>query len=237
MTLLKDLIDIPIATGADDFVVKLTDARMRAASTLKDYVPTAAVVVRMNDALGRIDEAFRQQKSLATYLHGSFGSGKSHFMAVLTLLLEGAPDAFAKPALGPVIAKNPWLGTRKILVLGFHMLAARSIEERVLGDYLKQVRVKHPNAPTAAVYQSDVLFNMARERRVEIGDAAFFAQLGGGGDDGWGDIGGAWDAARFDRALEADESDSDRLALISTLLDRVPAFRPLAEAFLNNGNQ
>jgi hypothetical protein len=237
MTLLKDLIDIPIATGADDFVVKLTDARARAASTLRDYVPTAAVVVRMNDALGRIDDAFKQRKSLATYLHGSFGSGKSHFMAVLTLLLEGAPDAFAKPALGPVVAKNPWLGTRKVLVLGFHMLAARSIEERVLGDYLKQVRVKHPNAPTAAVYQSDVLFDMARERRSEIGDAAFFAQLGGSGNDGWGDIGGAWDATRFDRALEADESDSDRLALISTLLDRVPAFRPLAEAFSNNGNQ
>jgi len=237
MTLLKDLIDIPIATGADDFVVKLTDARARAASTLRDYVPTPAVVARMNDALGRIDEAFKQRKSLATYLHGSFGSGKSHFMAVLTLLLEGAPDAFAKPALGPVVAKNPWLGTRKILVLGFHMLAARSIEERVLGDYLKQVRVQHPHAPTAAVYQSDVLFNMARERRVEIGDAAFFAQLGGSGNDGWGEIGGAWDAARFDRALEADESDSDRLALISTLLDRVAVFRHLAEAFSNSGTQ
>jgi hypothetical protein len=237
MTLLKDLIDIPTATGADDFVVKLTDARMRAASTLKDYVPTAAVVVRMNDALGRIDEAFRQQKSLATYLHGSFGSGKSHFMAVLTLLLEGAPDAFAKPALGPVVAKNPWLGTRKVLVLGFHMLAARSIEERVLGDYIRQVRERHPNAPTAAVYQSDVLFNMAREQRSAIGDAAFFAQLGGGADDGWGDIGGAWDAARFDRALEADESDPDRVALIPTLLDRVPMFRHLAETFTNSGNQ
>ena len=113
MTLLKDLIDIPIATGADDFVVKLTDARARATSTLRDYVPTPAVVARMNDALGRIDEAFKQRKSLATYLHGSFGSGKSHFMAVLTLLLEGAPDAWTgdreEPVAGHSQNTSPWL--------------------------------------------------------------------------------------------------------------------------------
>jgi hypothetical protein len=237
MTLLKDLIDIPTTSGADDFVVKLTDARARAAATLGDYVPTPAVVAKLNDALGRVDEAFRGRKSLATYLHGSFGSGKSHFMAVLTLLLEGAPEAFAKPALAPVVARNPWLGGRKVLVLGFHMLGARSIEERVLGDYLKQVRVKHPDAPTAPVYQSGALFDSATALRQQLGDVAFFAQLGGGDDDGWGDIGGAWDAARFDRAVEADESDPDRLALISTLLDKVPMFQAMREAFANSGNQ
>jgi hypothetical protein len=237
MTLLKDLIDIPTATGAEDFVVKLTDARARAAATLSDYVPTPAVVSRLNDALGRINEAFRQRKSLATYLHGSFGSGKSHFMAVLTLLLEGAPEAFAKPALGPVAAANPWLGSRKVLVLGFHMLGARSIEERVLGGYLQQVRSKHADAPTAAVYQSGALFESAVALRGQIGDAAFFAQLGGAADDGWGDLGGAWDASRFDRAIATDESDPERLSLISTLLDKVPMFRPMAEAFANTGNQ
>ena len=237
MTLLKDLIDIPTTTGADDFVVKLTDARTRAAATLADYVPTPAVVGRLNDALGRIDEAFRQRRSLATYLHGSFGSGKSHFMAVMTLLLEGAPEAFAKQALGPVVARNPWLGTRKVLVLTFHMLGARSIEERVLGGYLQQVRAKHPDAPTAPIFQSGALFDSANALRSQIGDAAFFAQLGGSADDGWGDLGGAWDAARFDRAIAADEADPERLTLISTLLDKVPMFRPMAEAFANNGNQ
>lgn len=237
MTLLKDLIDIPTATGAEDFVVKLTDARARAASTLGDYVPTPAVIGRLNDALGRVDEAFRQRKSLATYLHGSFGSGKSHFMAVLTLLLEGRPEALTKPSLAPVVARNTWLGTRKVLVLGFHMLGARSIEERVLGGYLQQVRAKHADAPTAPIYQSGALFDSASALRMQLGDPAFFAQLGGAVDDGWGDLGGAWDAARFDRAIAADESDPERLSLISTLLDKVPMFRPMAEAFANNGNQ
>jgi len=136
-----------------------------------------------------------------------------------------------------VVAKNAWLGTRKVLVLGFHMLGARSIEDRVLGGYIQQVRVKHPEAPTAAVFQSDTLFASASAFRQQIGDAAFFAQLGGGSDDGWGDLGGAWDAARFDRAVAADESDPERLSLSSTLLDKVPTFRPMAEAFANSGTQ
>jgi len=179
MTLLKDLINIPVATGAEDFVVKLTDARNRAAATLADYVPTKTVIARLNDALGRVDEALRQGKSLATYLHGSFGSGKSHFMAVLTLLLEGAPEAVSKTSLAPVVAQNQWIGKRKVLVLGYHMLGARSIEDRVLGGYMQQVRAKHADAPTAPVYQSGALFSSANALRAQIGDAAFFAQLGG----------------------------------------------------------
>ena len=51
MTLLKDLIEIPEHSSADDFVVKLTDARTRVVSTLNEYVPTRAVVERMNTAL------------------------------------------------------------------------------------------------------------------------------------------------------------------------------------------
>jgi predicted ATPase len=31
----------------------------------------------------------RARQSVGTYLHGSFGSGKSHFMAVLSLILGG----------------------------------------------------------------------------------------------------------------------------------------------------
>jgi hypothetical protein len=235
MTLLKDLIDIPTTTGADDFVVKLTDARTRAAQTLAEYVPTEAVVAKMNEALGRIDEACRMGKSLATYLHGSFGSGKSHFMAVMSLLLEGAPEALAKTDLAPVIAKNPWLGKRKVLVLGFHMLAARSIEDRVLGGYLAQVREKRPDTPAVPLFRSEKVFEMARAHREQLGDEKFFAQFRDAGS-GWGEFGGDWDAARFDRALAADENDPERRSLLAALLE-TPSMRPLAELFSQGGEE
>ena len=41
--------------------------------------------------------------SKAAYLHGSFGSGKSHFMAVLHLILQGNPAARGIAELAPVI--------------------------------------------------------------------------------------------------------------------------------------
>lgn len=239
MPLLADLIDIPESVQRDDFVLKLTAgvADEAAAKTLGSYVVTPELAEKFDEALGFVRAALETGTSKSAFLHGSFGSGKSHFMAVMTLLLEGAPEAFAKQALGPVVARNPWLGTRKVLVLTFHMLGARSIEERVLGGYLQQVRAKHPDAPTAPIFQSGALFDSANALRSQIGDAAFFAQLGGSADDGWGDLGGAWDAARFDRAIAADEADPERLTLISTLLDKVPTFRPMAGAFTNSGNQ
>ena len=229
MTLLKDLIEIPVNSNADDFVVKLTDARTRIASTLKEYVPTRAVVERMNTALGLVDAAIVGNQSIAAYIHGSFGSGKSHFMAVMSLLLAGEPLAFAKPEFAPVIAKNPWLGSRKVLVLGFHMLGAKSMEERILGGYLSQVRALHPDAKSIAVYRAEKVFDMARDERAEKGDVAFFKKLGGGNNDGWGDLGGAWSAERFDRAIDADEQDDERQALVAALLDRV--FPHLSEFF------
>ena len=231
MTLLKDLIEIPEHSSADDFVVKLTDARTRVASTLKEYVPTRAVVERMNTALGLVDAAVVGKKSIAAYIHGSFGSGKSHFMAVMSHLLAGEPLAFAKPEFAPVIAKNPWLGSRKVLVLCFHMLGAKSMEERILGGYLSQVRAlpQHSDEKNIAVYRAEKVFDMARDERAEKGDEAFFRKLGGGNNDGWGDLGGPWSAERFDRAIDADEQDDERQALVAALLSQV--FPHLSEFF------
>ena len=39
-----------------------------------------------------------------TYLYGSFGSGKSYFMAILYLLLHGDANARSIPELAEVIA-------------------------------------------------------------------------------------------------------------------------------------
>ena len=46
-----------------------------------------------------IRSAVQSKTSKATYLHGSFGSGKSHFMAVLHLILQGNPTARGIPEL------------------------------------------------------------------------------------------------------------------------------------------
>ena len=59
-------------------------------------------------------QTFGRGNSKAAFLHGSFGSGKSHFMAVMHLLLSHNPDVRSVRELAPVISKHTaWLGRAK----------------------------------------------------------------------------------------------------------------------------
>jgi len=114
MTLIKDLIHVPERVRRDDFVLKLTEGVIDPKATLRDYVVTEQLVACFDQALELIRDAVQgptgRPTSKATYLHGSFGSGKSHFMAVLHLLLQGNADARSIPELAGVVAKHDaWL--------------------------------------------------------------------------------------------------------------------------------
>lgn len=89
--LLRDVIDIKTSISTSDFVLKLAEAVTEegAARALRDYVVTERLLENFDEALGLIKAALDGHTSKAAYLHGSFGSGKSHFMAVLHALLRG----------------------------------------------------------------------------------------------------------------------------------------------------
>src|SRR3954469_16898998 len=94
MPLLRDLIDIPERVYKGDFVLRLSQSLDvdHAAETLSSYVITPQIAKCFDAALGLIHSALEPpQSSKAAYLHGSFGSGKSHFMAVLHMLLTHDP--------------------------------------------------------------------------------------------------------------------------------------------------
>ena len=89
-TLLRDVITIPERVGADDYVLRLTDsthddAHLKAA--LDQYVVTDSLRQNFLASLDLVADALNQNTSRAAYLTGSFGSGKSYFMAVLYALL------------------------------------------------------------------------------------------------------------------------------------------------------
>lgn len=79
---IKDLLDLPEQVSRGDFVLRLTEGVTRPDETLRDYVATQQLVGCFDTAMGLIKSALEQRSSKAAYLHGSFGSGKSHFMAV-----------------------------------------------------------------------------------------------------------------------------------------------------------
>ncbi len=189
-TLLSDVIDIPERSGAEDYVLRLTDSVGSAAAaerTLDDYIVTDALADAFDGALGLVAEAISSGVSRGAFLAGSFGSGKSHFMAVLHALLRHEPVARAKQELQAVIARHdPALRDRQILPLAFHLLGARTMEQALFEGYVRQVQELHPGAPMPAVHKSDALLDDAERLRAQLGDDKFFAGLNGptGGDAG-----------------------------------------------------
>lgn len=225
MTLIKDLIDIPDRVQKGDFVLKLTEGVTDPTETLREYVVTPELAKCYDSALAFIKSAVQGRTSKATYLHGSFGSGKSHFMAVLHLILQGNAAARGIPELAHVILKhNDWLAGKKFLLVPYHMIGAHDMESGVLGNYVEFMRRTHPDAPVPPVYASAAIIRQAIDERANYGDELFFRRLNAGrtgGGSGWGDLEAAWDAETFEQAVNAAPDSEEHLRLVSTLLRTV----------------
>src|SRR5436305_14483739 len=192
MTLLRELIHIPEHVQKGDFVLRLSEGVIDPAGTLGEYVVTPELVKCFDQALDLVRDAVARRTSKATYLHGSFGSGKSHFMAVLHLILEGNAQARGIPELAAVIARhNAWLAGKKFLLAPYHMIGAHSMESGILGGYVDFIRRTRSQAPVPGVFLAERLFEDARHLRQTMGNGPFFDRLNaahvvGGG--GWGEL-------------------------------------------------
>ena len=236
MTLIKELIEIPEKVQRGDFVLNLSAGLEESAvsQTLEQYVVTDQLKKSFDDALSFIKSTVDTPQHLqkGAYLHGSFGSGKSHFMAVLHLLLQGNAQARAIEALAPAVHKHDdWMAKHNILLVPYHMIGAPSIESGVLGGYAKYIKKLHPEAPVPGFYMSDALFKDAQNMRETIGDAAFFTALNKGTkdteDDGWGDVSDGWDEASFNAVVNGQASDEDKSLLVSHLVGSL--FKTMAD--------
>ncbi|SEU47431.1 BREX-2 system ATPase PglY [Nonomuraea wenchangensis] len=219
--LLKDVIDIKESISTSDFVLSLAEAVTPegAGHALKDYVVTDRLLKNFDEALRLIKSALDGRTSKAAYLHGSFGSGKSHFMAVLYALLSGNRAVRSRGEFDSLLTTHDWLEAdgKRFLLVPYHMLGAKALEQRVLGGYVSHVKKLHPDAPIPQVYRTDSLFTDIRAMRARMGDAAVIGGLGSGGaevdeDDEWGES-FAWTPELLDAALSAEEMHDGDTAL------------------------
>jgi hypothetical protein len=232
MPLLRDLIHLPEHVSKSDFVMRLSEGVTKAGNTVSDYVVTEQLAGCFDRALSMVKTATMGGASQGSYLHGSFGSGKSHFMAVLHLLLGGDLSARAKPELASTIAKHDeWMRGKKFLLVPYHLIGADNIESAILGGYVAHMAKLHPQASPPAVYPSQDLLTNAASLREAMGDPAFFERLNSGttqnaaGGSGWGKLKTGWDAASYDAAAGQwpEHPDHQRLVgdLVRTLLTAV----------------
>lgn len=240
--LIRELINIPESVRKGDFVLRLTEGvdKDNADRTLADYVVTPQLAKCFGEALSLIKASIDGKSSKGTYLHGSFGSGKSHFMAVLHLLLHGNVAARSIPELSAAIAANAsWLpapggGGKKVLLVPFNLLGAQSLEQALFGRYVDYVSQLHPEAPLPGVYIGEKVFADADGIRKMAGDAKFFETLNagasGGGGGGWGKRGAGWTAETYEAAKAAGPRSQDRSRLIGALVDKIlPSLRQSAQ--------
>jgi hypothetical protein len=219
MALIKDLIHIPERVHQGDFVLKLSEGVNQAEATLRHYVVTPQLERAFEEALGFVKQAVDSGQSKAAYLHGSFGAGKSHFMAILHLLLAGNLQARALPELAAAVVQHSWVQGRTFLMVPYHMVGAVDMESAVFGQYADHVRRLHPDAPVPGFYQAERLFEDARRLRTQMGDGSFFAglnQSGGGG--GWGQL-ERWDAQAFDASMLEPPAGPERVRLVGDLIN------------------
>lgn len=241
--LISDIIDVPERVRKGDFVLNLSKGVTEPEKTLHQYVVTPQLAACFDDALGFIRSSVDAANSKACYLHGSFGSGKSHYMAVLHLLLEHNPAVRSLEYLDKVCARHAWVEDKKFLLIPYHMIGARNMESAILGGYVDHVMQLHPTAPLPGVYLADEIFKNAQQHRDRLGDEKFFEDLnrgsaqprpalakGEGAKRGWGKLAKGWDAARFEAALEAPPASEERTRLVGDLVQHIfPALRVVAQ--------
>src|SRR5713101_441079 len=227
-TLLRDVLNIRKHAGAEDFVLRLTDSvdDSTVAKTLEDYVVTPALAEAFERGMALVAEAITSGVSRGAFLTGSFGAGKSHFMAVLHALLRHNAAARAKAELQPVIAAHDdVLLDRKVLPLAFHFLGAETMEQALFDGYLKQIQHLHPGAPLPAVHESDRVLEDGEHLRGQLGEEKFFASLSSDKEtkgDAWSGLLGAgtWTTERYEAARAAAPGTAARQELVTRLVEK-----------------
>ena len=228
MTFIRDLIHIPEQVHDGDFVLKLTQGvGVSQRQTVDDYVVTTQLAQAFDEALGLVASAVTDGQSKAAYLQGSFGSGKSHFMAMLHLLLSQDTHARSKPELHQAIAKwGPVLDSSKFLLVPIHFLDARSMEHKILGGCVERVEQLHPGAALPGVFLgNEIVATELPNMRARIGDEALIEGLNdaSGAGDEWGVFASEWTIDSLERSLAAPATDAERQDLVAAY---VTAFRP-----------
>ncbi|MBK6514240.1 MAG: hypothetical protein IPG04_08985 [Polyangiaceae bacterium] len=235
MTSLRDLLELPAAVTKSAFVVRLAEAVTKPDVLLDTYAITPDIHHALDRALGLVSNAVTERRNDAAFIHGSFGSGKSHFMAVLSLLCANDARAWREPRLHDLVEKHAWVKTHEVLRLHINMIDAQTLGDALFKAYLDRMRKERPEAPIAPLFADGALFDNAKSLRAQLGDDAFFAKLNEGShvDARWGKKAAeAWGPARFADVLASGDPKVRGVLFSALVKSHFPAFASQSAAYL-----
>ncbi len=189
-TTITDAFDLPRPQDirAMGFVVKLREAEPgsdEVKQLVDDYVITPAVEKELPRILDDMKQVFDRGEEYGRFIHGSFGSGKSHFLTMLSFLLEGTQPAWKKfrPLLNAhrdtqqgkgrdSADHEAWLAKAGLLVVRIHMLSVRGKNtgfDRAVYDGFNAALKRRNKAPFEFL-NVDSIFEEVRREAKEYGD-------------------------------------------------------------------
>jgi hypothetical protein len=193
MTTITEAFELPRPEDirAMGFVVKLRELDPNSEEVeqlARDYVVTPAVEKELPRILDDMKQVFDRGEEYGRFIHGSFGSGKSHFMTMLSLLVEGAPPAWKKfrPLLnahrdakasrgGEASDHETWLTKAGLLVVRIHMLSVRGkstgFDRAVYEGF--NAALKRRGKPPFEFLNVDAIFEEVRREAKEYGDVVW----------------------------------------------------------------
>ncbi len=190
MTTVSQAFDLP---SRDDiramaFVVRLSEAdpaSVEVKQRVDEYVITPTVEKELPLILRGMRQVFHRGEDYGRFIHGSFGSGKSHFMTLLSMLLEGVPVAWDKfrPVLQAqqtangeeVIDHEAWLKDAKLLVVRVHMLTVAGRQtglDRAIYTGFNEALKRRAKAPFEFLNVDGILQEILTEAK-EYGDVVW----------------------------------------------------------------
>lgn len=218
--MLRDAINVPETVHDDDFVMRIHEGVPAAEQTLKDYVVTQKIAEAFDEGLTLAKSALTRGNAKGAFIHGSFGAGKSHYMAVMHLLLTGNPQARALEGLQAVVVEHADVLARRFLAVDYHLIGAESFESALFSGYINTVKAKHPEAAAPVLHQSALLFQNAQTLRAQMGDELFFSKFAADPDPVLGTLSkGGLNATDLDAAADGKLSDRDRQGVAAKLVE------------------
>lgn len=181
MTTIRDVFDLPTRDEitAQSFVIKLESQSEPAArkKIVDDYVMTPAVREALPGVFDGLRHAYERQGHLEVgrFIHGSFGSGKSHFLSLIALLLENDDAAWTKVvnAIPALADHRAWIAGARVLPVRIHMLSADrpGFDLVILSETNRELRMRDK----AELVRFDVqqVFDEAFRLAERFGDAFF----------------------------------------------------------------
>lgn len=176
--------DLPRAEDitALGFVIRLEDgSEEKKRQLVADYVLTPAVRAALPTVLGKMADVQARGEDHGRFVHGSFGSGKSHFMGFVGLLLEDDPVAWAKddPDVRALETRHRgWIREARLLVVRTHMMTVNRHGwgfDRAMYEAFNHALARHRKAPFEFLHVDGILDEARAEARA-YGDA-FWRQL------------------------------------------------------------